>query len=102
MKPFNIESAAVKELFEAVCFYNDQEPELGGRFFDAVNDAISAIRKSPLLWRETRKGIRRYILYKFPFSIIYHYDGRSVIILAFKHHKRDIAFLKSRIPPFKT
>jgi len=98
MKPFKIIAAAKQELSDIAFYYNEQEPGLGGDFHDAVNEAINTIRMHPLIWCKVRTDIRRYVLRRFPFCIIYFYDGDCITILSCKHHKRDGRYWQDRIP----
>lgn len=97
MKSFRIEKAAELELFEAAIFYEENEPGLGGDFYNSVNSAFKLICRAPEIWQKTRGEIRRYILNDFPYSILYH-DGKDcVTIYAVMHHKREPRYWVDRL-----
>ncbi|OGV48883.1 MAG: hypothetical protein A2017_00355 [Lentisphaerae bacterium GWF2_44_16] len=97
MKPFKIENAAERELFDAALFYNTKEPGLGGDFYNSVDEGINSIRKNPLIWRKIHGRIRRYFLHSFPYSLIYFYDNRCVTIVAVMHHSRKPLYWVDRV-----
>ena len=51
MKPCWFHPEALAEADEAAAFYKEQQPNLEVRFLEALNDAISRIRRNPLTYR---------------------------------------------------
>ena len=62
--------------------------------FDA---AESAIAKLPEAWPRYEQGTRRYLLRRFPFSVVYRVESRRVLIVAVAHGSRRPGYWKSRV-----
>jgi hypothetical protein len=41
---------AVRELIEAARYYEGQQPQLGNRFLDSVEQALFFLKQNPLIW----------------------------------------------------
>ncbi len=77
------------ELYDAVEFYDIQVKGLGKRFKSEVKAGILRIRENPYTWPKERGDIRRYLLHKFPYKIIYSVEKYYVYIIAVAHcHRR--------------
>lgn len=62
---------AEAELWNAVDYYEDKVPGLGLDFEKNIRISLSTIREAPKRWPESRDGVRRILLERFPFAIIY-------------------------------
>jgi plasmid stabilization system protein ParE len=82
------EPAASRELNEAADFYDLEQPGLGSEFLDAVEAALLTVvdnpRAFPILLGETR----RRVVSRFPYSLLYWFDGTTVHVSAVAHHKQ--------------
>lgn len=78
------------ELEGAAIRYEREEPGLGDAFLAEVSRGIAAIEESTATWPFVRKGLRiqRFVLVRFPFSILYQVKTDYVLIVAFAHGKR--------------
>jgi plasmid stabilization system protein ParE len=54
----------------------------------ALKEAIDSLAEAPYRWPEVEDGIRRRLLSRFPYSILYEVDEQTVIIVAVMHHSR--------------
>ena len=84
----NIHPEALTEFEEAVGFYEEQQPGLGERLVEAIEAAIQGIEMSPTRWPLLEGNIRRRRVKVFPHGILYHFDGKSIFILAIMHSHR--------------
>lgn len=66
---------AAKELREAVDYYEFQHPGLGERLQDEIEQGIALILKHPQAWLVERDEIRKYLLNKFPYKILYSIEN---------------------------
>jgi len=66
-------------------------------FITEVSDAIDGIRKAPHRWPKYLHGTRRFVLGRFPFSIIYLDAAEFVNIVAVAHSKRKPGYWKRRL-----
>jgi len=96
----SISDEAELELKQAAQWYEDRVPALGGGFLDQILDALDDIAKHPGRYpREPgRHGreIRRLLLDRFPYSIVYEVIGRRVVVLAIAHTARRPGYWKRR------
>ena len=88
--PRNFHRAALAEAKDAFNWYEDREQGLGETFRTALFDVIEAIQVQPLASQVIYGiDIRRAIMHRFPFSIIYIVHEDSILILAVFHLSRD-------------
>ena len=88
---------ALKELDDAVDYYNCQVPVLGQIFFDEVLQIIDLITKFPEAWPANTSHTRKSSLKKFPYSLIYSIEKNVIYILAVAHHHREPEYWIERI-----
>lgn len=62
---------AVLEFADAVDFYNQEYPGLGNRFKQEVKEAAERILEYPAAWSIERGDVRKYLLNKFPYKLLY-------------------------------
>ena len=79
---------AQRELDDAVAWYTEQEEGLGLDFLDELDRTIRRIKTFPLASTEIESEIRRCLLARFPYGVIYGIDGDSIIIVAVAHLHR--------------
>lgn len=65
--------------------------------FDAQLDAAEvAISERPEAWPLYEHGTRRYLLRRYPYSVVYQIEEHRVVILAVAHARRRPGYWKSR------
>ena len=88
--------STVDDLNTAEIYYQEQQPGLSQAFKAEVLQTIDRIRKDPFLYAEVN-GVRRALLRRFPFSVVYQIRSNDTIrILLIRHHKRHPIFGSSR------
>ncbi|MCX5847266.1 MAG: type II toxin-antitoxin system RelE/ParE family toxin [Deltaproteobacteria bacterium] len=80
---------AERELDDAVAWYDSQSYGLGTEFLDEVDQVIRRVATWPLSGMELGPGIRRCLVKRFPYGIIYGIDSDIIIILAVAHLHRE-------------
>ena len=80
---------AEQELLEAATHYHDQHPGLGAGFLEAFEEAIAFLRRHPRGAPIIDGELRRLVMPRFPYNIIYRIAGTTIRILAVSHHKRS-------------
>jgi toxin ParE1/3/4 len=88
---------AEPEFFAAIAYYEDHEPGLGYDFAIEVHSTIDAILSFPHAWPIIEDDIRRCLVRRFPYGIIYAIDEDIVFILAVMHLHRDPEYWKERL-----
>jgi plasmid stabilization system protein ParE len=97
MKPLQILLPAEQELFDAACYYELQAPSLGQNFLDKVEIALQEISSHPTRWPIISSGIRRRLIHRFPYALLYRVDSDYVVVLAIMHQKRHPEYWLSRV-----
>lgn len=86
------------ELEDTTSFYELQYPGLGARFKKEVEKSIEQIIEYPQGWSIERGDIRKTLLYKFPYKILYSLEEDHILIIAIAHQHRDPDYWVDRIP----
>jgi hypothetical protein len=81
---------------EAADEYDEARIGLGDEFLEAVQQAVDLVSESPARWPRWGKRHRRFVLQRFPFSLVYRFDHLELIIVALAHHKRRPGYWSSR------
>jgi len=76
------------EVKSSYVWYQNQADGLGEDFLSELEAAYQAIIELPETWPKFSKGFRRFLLSKFPFSIIYQFNGKTVFVVAVMHNNR--------------
>jgi len=81
-------SLAQQELDEAVEWYDLQAVGLGLEFIDEFDASVKLIASFPEISEEILDDIRRFLINRFPYGIIYGIDGDYIVIIAISHLRR--------------
>jgi plasmid stabilization system protein ParE len=85
------------EMNEASLFYEMRAPGLGKNFLDIIETAVSEIAEQPEIWPEIDKGIRRRLVRRFPYSLLYSIQSSEIIIVAVMHQKQKPRYWIDRL-----
>lgn len=88
MKPVHVLKPAELELLDAAQYYEIQARGLGSEFLDKIETAILDIREAPERWPIIRANIRRRLVHRFPYALLYRVEPDAIIILATMHLRR--------------
>lgn len=89
MKPPVFNHFAEQELADAVDYYESAQAGLGLRYLQEVEYLIQLLVDFPEMGVVIQGSIRRLVLPKFPYSLLYRVlDDRQIRILAVAHHKQ--------------
>ena len=86
-----------REYDEAREFYEAEQPGLGPQFKEQIRHSLLRIQQYPQAWPPERKEIRRYIIHKFPYKILYSIQDDKIVVLAFAHLHRQPGYWIDRI-----
>jgi plasmid stabilization system protein ParE len=79
---------AKQELEDAASFYELEYPGLGEKFKEEVRRAILRIVDYPEAWSIERGEVRKYLLHKFPYKILYSIEQDYIFIITIAHGHR--------------
>ncbi len=88
---------ARQELDDAVIWYNEQADELGQEFLDELDRAIRRSVAYPQSCPEIEPGLRRCLLARFPYGLVYGLDGDTVVVVAVAHLHREPRYWSDRM-----
>ncbi len=102
MKPVIVEEEAERELSAAYAFYEREVPGLGDAFLDVIDDQLGRIAASPgafaLAPRVARKlSVRRAVVRRFPFVVVFMELSAEIRVLAFAHQSRRPTYWRTRV-----
>ena len=84
------------ELQAAAGYYEQKAAGLGEAFLEEVEKAISRILNSPETWPVLSGPVRRCLLKRFPYGVLYRCESRRVFILAIMHLRRKPGYWRGR------
>lgn len=93
---FSFHPEAEEEFFAAADYYEDCEPGLGLDFSREVYTTIQNASDYSTVWPEIEEGVRRCLVHRFPYGILYSIEPNSIFILAVMHLHRDPDYWKHR------
>jgi toxin ParE1/3/4 len=79
---------AETEMNEAATYLDQKSPGLGNIFLDDLEKALSMIIEHPETSPAVRGRVRRKLLKKFPYSLMYTIVSGKIRILAVSHQRR--------------
>jgi plasmid stabilization system protein ParE len=88
---------AEEEMNEAARFDEERSSGLGRDFLDEVERTIESIAAHPHSGRKISENIRRRILGRFPFGILYTLERDRIVIVAVMHLHRQPGYWKARL-----
>ena len=87
---------ALQEYSEAVKYYVERDVNLAQRFINSVEEAIFKIREYPNRYPTIEGDIRRCLVKRFPYALLYTVSQDSILILAVMHSNRKPGYWKYR------
>ena len=86
------------ELSEAAVYFEKQKPGRGHTFLSEARHAIARIRTFPFSGSPVSADpVRRVLLRRFPYSVVYEYRNGEVIIYAVAHQRREQDYWRDRL-----
>ncbi len=89
---------ALEEAEQATRWYAERSPAAAAAFSDELEKAGAAILAGPLTWPRALHGTRRYLLWRFPFSVIFRIEPGRIVIIAIAHSSRKPGYWAKRSP----
>lgn len=79
---------ADRELNEAAQYYDVESPGLGSSFLDEIDRCLQSIQDHPEAGMILRGSVRRRLLRRFPYALLYKIKPSGIRILAVMNLKR--------------
>lgn len=97
MNPVVFLPQAEQEMLEAARYYESQAVGLGADYLLEVERAVAAIAESPKTWPIIEGELRRRLVRRFPFGILYYIDPNEIVFVAVSHLRRKPSYWRGRI-----
>jgi len=78
-------AVARQELDDAVVWYDEQAIGMGREFLDEIDRAVRRAATFPLSCPEIEPGMRRCLLARFPYGLIFGVDEKTLVVVAVAH-----------------
>ena len=88
---------AREEFHSAIKYYESQQTNLGRKFQSDVKNSISRIKEFPKAYVVIKNDVRRCLLHKFKFSILYTIKHDYILIIAISHQHRKPNYWIDRV-----
>lgn len=79
---------AAADVESAVAWYRGRSRKAAADFVEELDRAVDTIGEAPERWPIGQNNTRRFLLWRFPFSIIYSQQEVGIIIWAVAHSSR--------------
>ncbi len=96
MAGYRLIAEAQRDLRSGTTFYEAQYPGLGEDFVLEIRRLCRRIVEAPRLGAEVHPGVRRRLVRRFPYAVLYAIEDSEVIVLAVAHQSRRPDYWTSR------
>ena len=90
-------TGVLEEVSASADFYETEVEGLGKAFLQKLGEGIEEIKENPFLYRIIKGDIRRHLLSKFPFGIIYRIEEEKIYVVAVMHLRRKPFYWLERV-----
>jgi toxin ParE1/3/4 len=87
---------AADEAEAAYAWYLERNATVSEAFLQELDAAMQIILEAPERWPTLYGHYRRYLLHRFPFSVVYFRRGDLVEVIAVAHHRRRPGYWRKR------
>ncbi len=90
---------ALAEFIDAMNFLDRDRPGMGTELHKEVNRAVNKIAEAPHRWPTILGNVRRYLVHRFKYQIIYQVLHQEIQIVAVMHTRRRPGYWIERVDP---
>ena len=88
---------AIEDVKHAVAWYQERNPRVALDFIEELQRAADIIRQAPERWPIGKNNTRRFLLWRFPFSVIYSEQESVITVWAVAHGSRRPGYWAARL-----
>lgn len=88
---------ALEEAEEAARWYAERSAMAAAGFAEELDGAITHIERAPTTWPAHEHNTRRFLLRRFPYSVVYRVEATRVVIVAVAHAHRRPGYWRERL-----
>jgi hypothetical protein len=94
---FSFHPEADEEFVAAVEYYETCDVGLGLDFAREVYATVQNATEYPLMWPEIDAEVRRCLVHRFPYGVLYSVEPHGIFILAIMNLHRDPGYWQHRL-----
>jgi len=84
-------------MIEAALYYHSQAFGLGMDYLSEVEHAVQSIATSPDSWPILQGDLRRRLMRRFPYGVLYRIEQEIIVIVAVAHLRKKPGYWKNRL-----
>jgi plasmid stabilization system protein ParE len=88
---------ALEDAEDAARWYAERNGTAAAAFAQEFEHAIAEIQRVPATWPSFDHGTRRFLLKRFPYSVVYRMDDTRIVVVAVAHAHRRPAYWRARL-----
>jgi toxin ParE1/3/4 len=88
---------AVADVKSAVAWYQKHSPKAASDFIEELRKAADTICEAPERWPTGKNNTRRFLLWRFPFAVVYSEEQSVITIWAVAHGSRRPEYWAGRV-----
>ena len=89
--------STLEEVKTSFDWYQEQVDGLGADFIQELDEAFNSIQSLPDTWPKMGKSHRRFVLSRFPYSVVYKVlNDETVYVVAIMHNHRKPGYWNDR------
>lgn len=96
MKRVKFHPEADRDVAEHEAWYRERSEVAAQGFLLELDAAIRSVAEFPERWPEQRRGERRYVFPRYPFTLLYRVTADHVFITAVAHQSRRPGYWRHR------
>jgi plasmid stabilization system protein ParE len=95
-RPVVLATEAEREAHEAFLWYAARDPTVADRFEAQVLAAFDRLAEAPEQGPEIEPGVRRLVLHRFPYGLLYTVEPDRILVLTVMHLRRRPGYWRGR------
>jgi toxin ParE1/3/4 len=95
--PVDVHPEAVAEARAATQWYRERSPSAANAFLAEMDRAIEKIAENPETWPRYVGGTQRFLMRRFPFSVVFRLTSNRIEVVAIAHGRRRPGYWKGRL-----
>jgi plasmid stabilization system protein ParE len=80
---------ALEEIADAAAWYDGRATGLSADFLRALDSTLASVRRNPRQYPVIRNDLRRALLRRFPYSVVYTATDEEIVVVARAHWRQD-------------
>jgi len=88
---------ATQELIDSSEYYETKSEGLGHKFLEQIESSLSKIVEDPKAWRKISTNVRKCLVNRFPYNLLYVIEKQRILIVAVMPTRRRPKYWGNRL-----